>query len=217
MTNSAIRVFLVDDQTLVREGIRTLLGLSNQVQVVGEASDGVKALALIPQNKVDVVLMDVRMPGLSGVDVIKQLRQQNQLPPTIILTTFDDTETVIEGIRAGARGFLLKDVSLATLVDAINVVASGGTLVQPALTERIAQSVIAGTSVSQNGSQPEPLSEREREVLRLMSGGLSNKEIANTLDLSEGTVKNHVSNILAKLGVRDRTRAVLKAIDLGWI
>lgn len=212
-----IKVFLVDDQTLVREGIRTLLSLSDQVHVVDEASDGLQALERIPLAKPDVVLMDVRMPGMNGIETIKQLRAKNALPATIILTTFDDTESVIEGIRAGARGYLLKDVSLATLVDAIKIVAAGGTLVQPALTERIAQSVIVGAAVSEPKLASEPLSEREREVLRLMSGGLSNKEIANALDLSEGTIKNHVSNILAKLGVRDRTRAVLKAIDAGLI
>jgi len=215
--SSRIKVFLVDDQTLVREGIRTLLSLSDQVLVVGEAIDGQQALERIPSAQADVVLMDVRMPGVNGIEAVTRLRAQNQLPPTIILTTFDDTDTVIAGIRAGAKGYLLKDVTLTALVDAIKVVASGGTLVQPVLTERIAQSVIAAAPTFAASSHPEQLSEREREVLRLMSGGMSNKEIANTLDLSEGTVKNHVSNILAKLGVRDRTRAVLKAMELGWI
>ncbi len=205
-----IRVFLVDDQTLVREGIKTLLGLSQRVQVVGEASDGAQAIALLPTSGADVVLMDIRMPGLSGLEVIKTLQARNQLPPTIILTTFDDHELVLTGILAGARGYLLKDVTLEQLVTAIETVHTGGTLVQPTLTSRV-QTSLAGQSVMPD--RQEALSERETEILRLLSGGYSNKEIANALAIAEGTVKNHVSNVLAKLGVRDRTRAVLKAID----
>lgn len=208
-----IKVFIVDDQTLLREGIKTLLGLSGKIQVVGEARDGAEALANIPASGAEVVLMDVRMPGMSGLEVIRRLRDDGQLPPTIILTTFDEHGVVLEGLMAGARGYLLKDVSLTQLVDAIETVRDGGSLFQPALTERISRQRQAA-----NSSQPaEELSERETEILRLMSGGYSNKEIALALHLAEGTVKNHVSNILAKLQVRDRTRAVLKAVDLGLI
>lgn len=208
-----IRVFLVDDQNLVREGIKTLQGLSDKVLVVGEAADGAAAIAEIPTAQPEVVLMDIRMPGLSGLEVIRALAQRSELPPTIILTTFDDHELVLQGLLAGARGYLLKDVSLARLVEAIEVVHGGGTLVQPMLTQRL-ESALAGRG---SDALTEPLSERETEILRLLSGGYSNKEIANALNLAEGTVKNHVSNVLAKLGVRDRTRAVLKAIDLGLI
>lgn len=208
-----IKVFIVDDQTLLREGIKTLLGLSGKIQVVGEARDGAEALANIPASGAEVVLMDVRMPGMSGLEVIRRLRDDGQLPPTIILTTFDEHGVVLEGLMAGARGYLLKDVSLTQLVDAIETVRDGGSLFQPALTERISRQRQAA-----NSSEPaEELSERETEILRLMSGGYSNKEIALALHLAEGTVKNHVSNILAKLQVRDRTRAVLKAVDLGLI
>ncbi len=209
-----IKVFLVDDQTLVREGIKTLLGLSQRVQVIGEAGDGAEAVARIPTSGAEVVLMDIRMPGLSGLDAIKTLQAQGHLPPTIILTTFDDHELVLTGILAGARGYLLKDVSLEQLVTAIETVHGGGTLVQPSLTNRVNQSLAGQTP---QADRQEALSERETEILRLLSGGYSNKEIANALVIAEGTVKNHVSNVLAKLGVRDRTRAVLKAIDQGLI
>lgn len=207
-----IRVFLVDDQTLVREGIKTLLGLSERVTVVGEAGDGAEAVARIPGSGAEVVLMDIRMPRMTGLEAIEALAAADALPPTIILTTFDDHASVLEGLLAGARGYLLKDVSLAQLVAAIETVHAGGSLVQPALTTRIQEALIP------SANRPEPpmeaLSERELEILRLLSGGYSNKEIARALDLAEGTVKNHVSNVLAKLGVRDRTRAVLKALDL---
>lgn len=209
-----IRVFLVDDQTLVREGVKTLLGLSQRVTVVGEAGDGAEAVARIPASGADVVLMDIRMPGMSGLEAIKNLHARGVLPPTIILTTFDDQELVLDGILSGARGYLLKDVSLEQLVSAIETVHGGGTLVQPSLTMRV-QKNFAGTLGAV--TTPETLSERETEILRLLSGGYSNKEIAGALSIAEGTVKNHVSNVLAKLGVRDRTRAVLKAIDQGLI
>lgn len=209
-----IRVCLVDDQTLVRAGIKSLLELSDAVEVIAEANDGVSAIETIPRCKPDVVLLDMRMPGKNGLDVLHALAARNELPPTIILTTFDDDQVVLAGLKAGARGYLLKDVSLDQLVDAIKTVAAGGTLVKPAITERL----LAGLSNIENKfaalDQPDPLTERETEILRLMSAGYSNKEIARALDVAEGTVKNHVSNILSKLGVRDRTRAVLKAFEL---
>lgn len=209
-----IRVCLVDDQTLVRAGIKSLLELSDAVEVIAEANDGVSAIETIPRCKPDVVLLDMRMPGKNGLDVLHALAARNELPPTIILTTFDDDQVVLAGLKAGARGYLLKDVSLDQLVDAIKTVAAGGTLVKPAVTERL----LAGLSHIENKfaalDQPDPLTERETEILRLMSAGYSNKEIARALDVAEGTVKNHVSNILSKLGVRDRTRAVLKAFEL---
>ena len=209
-----IRVFLVDDQTLVRQGVRSLLELSDAVTVIGEARDGDEAIAEIPRIKPDVVLLDLRMPGKSGLEVLEHLSRSGELPPTIILTTFDDDQLVLAGIKAGARGYLLKDVSLEQLVDAIERVAAGGSLVQPVMTQRL----LSGLERMQNDfvslDRPDPLTDRETEILRLMAGGYSNKEIANSLGVAEGTIKNHVSNILSKLGVRDRTRAVLKAFEL---
>jgi DNA-binding NarL/FixJ family response regulator len=212
-----ISVCLVDDQTLVRQGIRSLLDLSDDIRVVAEAGDGAQAVAIIPQCKPDVVLLDMRMPGMSGLDVLNELAAKGALPPTIILTTFDDEQLVLAGIKAGARGFLLKDVSLDQLVDAVRTVAEGGSLVAPVVTQRL----LSGLERMQNQftslEQPDPLTDRETEILRLMAGGYSNKEIANSLRVAEGTVKNHVSNILSKLGVRDRTRAVLKAFEIGIV
>ena len=212
-----ISVCLVDDQTLVRQGIRSLLELSDEIRVVAEAADGAQAVEIVPQAKPDVVLLDMRMPGMSGLDVLNALAAKNQLPATIILTTFDDDQLVLAGLKAGARGYLLKDVSLDQLVDAVKTVASGGSLVAPVVTQRL----LSGLERMQNDftslDRPDPLTERETEILRLMAGGYSNKEIANSLGVAEGTVKNHVSNILSKLGVRDRTRAVLKAFELGIV
>jgi DNA-binding NarL/FixJ family response regulator len=157
------------------------------------------------------------MPRRGGLDVLNELKKSNELPPTIILTTFDDDAVVLEGIRAGAKGYLLKDVSLEQLVDAIHVLVKGGTLVRPAITERIMRSLANISHDFSSFPSPEPLTEREREVLRLMSGGYSNREIAKALSVAEGTIKNHVSNILSKMGVRDRTRAVLKAVEKGYL
>jgi DNA-binding NarL/FixJ family response regulator len=212
-----ISVCLVDDQTLVRQGIRSLLELSDSIRVVAEAADGAQAMKVIAEVAPDVVLLDMRMPGMSGLDVLNALGSSGQLPPTIILTTFDDEQLVLAGLKAGARGYLLKDVSLDQLVDAVKVVADGGTLVAPMVTQRL----LSGLERMQNDftslDRPDPLTERETEILRLMAGGYSNKEIASSLGVAEGTVKNHVSNILSKLGVRDRTRAVLKAFELGIV
>ncbi|MEZ5455169.1 MAG: response regulator transcription factor [Lysobacteraceae bacterium] len=209
-----IRVCLVDDQTLVRQGVRSLLELSENIRVVAEAADGKQALDLIPQIQPDVVLMDMRMPVMSGLEALQTLATRGDMPPTIILTTFDDDQLVLAGIKAGARGYLLKDVSLEQLVEAIERVAAGGSLVQPVMTQRL----LSGLERMQNDfvslDRPDPLTDRETEILRLMAGGYSNKEIANSLGVAEGTIKNHVSNILSKLGVRDRTRAVLKAFEL---
>ncbi|WP_329742837.1 response regulator transcription factor [Dyella sp. A6] len=212
-----ISVCLVDDQNLVRQGIRSLLDLAEDIRVVAECADGAQAVQDIPRIKPDVVLLDLRMPNMSGLEVLQSLSARNELPPTIILTTFDDDQLVLQGLKAGARGYLLKDVSLEQLVEAVRTVAGGGSLVAPMVTQRL----LAGVGRMQNQftslEQPDPLTERETEILRLLSGGYSNKEIANSLKVAEGTVKNHVSNILSKLGVRDRTRAVLKALELGIV
>ena len=211
-----IRVVVVDDQTLVREGIRSLLGLAPDVAVVGEASDGAEAIPLVRKVAPDVVLLDVRMPRVDGLAVLRSLAATGAVPPTLLLTTFDDAEVVLDGIRAGARGYLLKDVSLEQLLGAIRTLAAGGTLFQPAITERVLRGL---PHLPRAGAErePHPLTEREREILRLVAGGYSNREIADAFGVAEGTVKNQVSSILAKLGVRDRTRAVLKGLELGTI
>jgi DNA-binding NarL/FixJ family response regulator len=212
-----INVMLVDDQNLVRKGVRSLLELSDEIEVIAEAADGAEAIEMIPVVNPDVVLLDMRMPGKSGIDVLKELTERDALPPTIILTTFDDDELVLAGIRYGARGYLLKDVALADLVSAVKTVAEGGSIVKPAITQRLLKGLENMQNEFSSLEQPDPLTDRETEILRLMAGGYSNKEIANSLDVAEGTVKNHVSNILSKMGVRDRTRAVLKALELGLI
>ncbi|NII11674.1 response regulator transcription factor [Oleiagrimonas sp. C23AA] len=212
-----ISVCLVDDQNLVRQGIRSLLDLAPDIRVVAECADGKQAVEAIPKARPDVVLLDLRMPNMTGIEVLQTLSARNELPPTVILTTFDDDQLVLSGLKAGARGYLLKDVSLEQLVEAVRTVAGGGSLVAPVVTQRL----LAGVGRIQNQfsslEQPDPLTERETEILRLLAGGYSNKEIANSLRVAEGTVKNHVSNILSKLGVRDRTRAVLKALELGIV
>ena len=212
-----IRVCIVEDQTLVRQGIRSLLDLTQDMKVVAEARDGEEALMVIPKAKPDVVLLDVQLPKRNGIEVLKTLKKTNLLPPTLILTTFDDDSLVLEGIRAGARGFLLKDVTLKQLTEAIRTLKAGGTLIKPAITDRILRGLDLAKPSFPSLDPPAPLTERETAVLRLMVAGYSNREIADAIAVSEGTVKNHVSSILSKLGVRDRTRAVLRALDLGYI
>ncbi|MEL7058804.1 MAG: response regulator transcription factor [Acidobacteriota bacterium] len=212
---SAIRILIVDDQMLVRQGIRSLLGLVAGVEVVGEAASGDEAIAMANELRPDVMLLDLRMPGTDGLGVLRQLGEAQ--PPTLVLTTFDEDAAMLEALRLGARGFLLKDVSLERLAEAIRAIADGGRLVQPALTERIVRAALAVERDFPALEAPDPLTERELEVLRLAVGGFSNREIAETLAMAEGTVKNHVSSILSKLGVRDRTRAVLRALELGLV
>jgi DNA-binding NarL/FixJ family response regulator len=211
-----IRLVLIDDQTLVRRGISSLLELAADLQVVAEAADGDDGVAAIRQEQPDVVLLDVRMPGKGGLDVLTELRSRGELPPTILLTTFDDDEALLAGIKGGARGYLLKDVSLEQLTEAIRTVAAGGSVIRPAVTERVLRGLEHVRRDFDALNPPDPLTKRELEVLRLMAGGYSNREIAGALGASEGTVKNHASSILSKLGVRDRTRAVLKALELGY-
>lgn len=214
-----IRVVLVDDQTLVRSGIRGLLHLTEDIRVVAEAEDGVEARRMLARHAADVLLLDVRMPGCDGIELLRA--PGCVLPPAIMLTTFDDEDALFEAMRLGARGFVLKDISLERLADGIRSVARGGTLFRPALTERIRASFERGPGAPgpTPGAMPAGgvLTQRETEVLALVAAGLSNGEIAAHLGASEGTVKNHVSSILAKLGVRDRVRAVLRGIELSLI
>lgn len=215
-----IRVAVIDDQTLVRQGIVSLLSLATDLTVVAQAANGAGIVELIAQHQVDVVLMDIQMPQVSGIDALHLLAAAAVPVPVIILTTFDDNERVLQAMQAGARGYLLKDVALELLVDAIHRVHAGGNLVQPGITDKILASFLNRKSAT---SAPEPLAEldqlsaKELEILRLLATGFSNREIASAVFKSEGTVKNQVSAILAKLGVRDRTKAVLKAIDLGLL
>lgn len=212
-----IDVLLADDHTLVRQGIRTLLGLTPDVRVVAEASDGDDALRLLREQRVDVALLDVRMPRRTGLDVLRELGAGDGIPPVILLTTFDEDAVVLDALRLGARGFLLKDVSLDQLAEAVRVVSGGGSLIHPAVTDRVRRGAQHATPSFAASELPDPLTAREVEVLRLVAAGYSNREIATALGTAEGTVKNQTSSVLSKLGVRDRTRAVLKALELGWI
>lgn len=206
-----IRVCIVEDQTLVRQGLRSMLALSEDIEVAAEAEDGLQAVALLPALQPDVLLLDYRMPHLDGLGVLRRLRQLGALPPTLILTTFEDDDLLISGVEAGARGYLLKDVSLEILLRAIRTVARGGRWLQPVTTERVRAPEGPGDSWP---GDPVTLTEREQEVLRLMAGGFSNREIAGLITTTEGTIKSYVSNILSKMGVRDRTRAVLRAMEI---
>ena len=215
----SIRVLLVDDQKLMREGLRVLLELEPDLDVVAEAGDGQAAVEAYAAHQPDVVLMDIRMPGMDGVEATWRLRERWPQARVIILTTFDDDEYVFEGLRAGALGYLLKDVSGQELAEAVRTVAAGGALIEPSVARKVLAEFarLAPPARPLEEALPEPLSGREREVLQLLGQGLSNREIATRLSLAEGTVKNYVTGILQKLGVRDRTQAAVRARELGVI
>ena len=214
-----IRLLLVDDQALFREGLSTLLSIYPDLEIVGEAANGQEALQKVEALRPDVVLMDLRMPVLDGVAATRRLKEIQPASRVIILTTFDDDEHVFDGLRAGAVGYLLKDVSSEKLVEAIRTTARGESFLQP----NIAAKLVAEFARLEENARPpaqdllEPLSGRELEILAQVASGASNKEIAAALFITEGTVKNHVTNILSKLGVRDRTQAALKAREMGLI
>lgn len=211
-----IRVLVVDDQTLVRQGIRSLLALTQEVDVVGEAADGDEALDHLDRVEVDVLLLDLRMPGRDGISTLQAMAERGLAVPTLVLTTFDDEELVLASLQSGARGYLLKDVTLEQLVSGVRCLAAGGTLLEPAMTQRLLRAVAdRPTRGAEEVIAPERLTARELDVLRLAALGWSNREIAVGLHLAEGTVKNHMSSVLLKLGVRDRTRAVLRALEAG--
>ena len=210
MSAVPLRLALADDQALVRSGLGALLSGFSQLQVVVEAGDGGALLAAIEAEPVDVVLSDIRMPGLDGFALLTQMRARAITTPVILLTTFDEPELALRAAAAGARGFLLKDASPEDLLDAITRVAAGETLLAPVSTDPVR----ARFAYRDQSEPSDTFSEREVAILRLLAGGYSNKEIARAVFLSEGTVKNYVSDILDKLGARDRTRAVLKAITL---
>ena len=204
-----IRVLVVENEALVRQGLMRVLELDLELEVCGEAADGIAALALIRERAPDVMLLDVRMPTLDGIGVLERLADFEHAPPCLILTTFNDSDIALEALKKGAKGYLLKDVSFEQLGEAIRALAGGGTHFASVITNALR----AAPEVKDPGSH-EALTDRELEVLRLMAGGYSNKEIADALAVAERTIKNHVSHILAKLYVRDRTRAVLKALEL---
>ncbi len=213
-----VRVLIVDDQALVRRGFRMILDAEPDVTVVGEAATGLEAVEEAVRLQPDVVLMDIRMPGLDGIEATRRITAAGPVPRVVVLTTFDLDEHVLESIRAGASGFLLKDVPPEELVRAINVVAEGDALLAPSVTRRVLAQVAATPSLSAEGSAAlASLTDRETDVLRLLARGLSNAEIAASLFLGETTVKTHVGRVLAKLGVRDRVQAVVAAYESGLI
>lgn len=214
-----IRILLVDDQRLMRDGLKTLLELEPDLEVVGEAGDGQEAIATYADLYPDVVLMDVRMPNMDGVQATRALNDRWDDVRVVILTTFDDDEYVFEGLRAGALGYLLKDVSGAELADAVRTVAGGGVLIEPSVARKVVTEFarIAPPARSADDQLPEPLTDREQDVLEFLAEGLTNREIAGRLHLAEGTVKNYVTTILQKLNVRDRTQAAIRARELGLL
>lgn len=211
-----ITILLVDDQRLMRDGLRTLLELEDDLDVVGEAGNGAEAITRYAELQPAIVLMDVRMPGMDGVESTRRLHAQWPTVKVIILTTFDEDEYIFEGLRAGALGYLLKAVSGEELADAIRRVAAGQALIDPAVTRKVVDAFarLAPPVRPIDAGLAEPLSDRELDVLKLVANGLSNREIAERLYLAEGTVKNYVTSLLGKIGARDRTQAALRGREL---
>jgi DNA-binding NarL/FixJ family response regulator len=214
---SVIRVLVVDDQALVRAGFRMILEAERDVEVVGEAADGIEAVAAVKQHEPDVVLMDVRMPNLDGIAAARQILEGGSAAKVLMLTTFDMDEYVYEALRAGASGFLLKDVPPERLVAGIRAVASGEALLAPSVTRRLIETFVRRQPDRPPPRSIEELTAREREVLELLARGLSNQEIAETFVLSETTVKTHVAHVLSKLELRDRIQAVVFAYECGLV
>jgi len=215
-----VRVLVVDDQTLFREALTTLLRTREEVDVVGAAPDGAQALELVPVLHPDVVLMDLRMPVLDGVATTQRLRVEHPEVRVLVLTTFDGDDEVFPALRAGAVGYLLKDATASRLVEGVLAAARGESVLQPSVAAKVLARMNQLPDVPDAPRQQpllDPLTERELDVLRAVADGLSNRETAARLFLSEGTVKNHVTNVLAKLGVRDRTQAALRARALGLL
>jgi DNA-binding NarL/FixJ family response regulator len=212
-----MRIVLVEDETLVRLGLCELLNLNENFEIVAQADDGVGAIETIMQTESDVVLMDVRLPGLSGVDVLKEVRQRGLTTPIILITTFDDDDMFFRAIQNGANGFIRKDSTLADLTSCIEKVIAGERVFRPSVTQSARTGLEAFQPKFESMELPEPLTKKELEVLALMTAGLSNKEIAESQGVTEATIKTHASAIFAKLGVRDRVRAVLKGLEIGCI
>ncbi|MBA6232492.1 MULTISPECIES: response regulator [unclassified Colwellia] len=206
-----INVALVDDQQLVRQGIAGLLSLSDDISIIWQAENGEHAQEMLASEMIpDVLLLDIRMPKVNGIELVKILRSQGSTLPILMLTTFDDSELFMQSLQAGANGFLLKDVSLEKLVNAVKTLADGGFVAEPVVIKQLNQGLNDAPMIDN-------LTEKEQQILKLVAGGFSNKEIARSIFLAEGTVKNHVSTILSKLNTRDRTRAVLIALNQGLI
>jgi DNA-binding NarL/FixJ family response regulator len=212
-----IRVLLADDQALVRHGFGMILRGEEDLEVTGEAADGAEAVALVQRLEPDVVLMDVRMPTLDGIEATRQIVSGLDSPRVLVLTTFDNDEIVLGALRAGASGFLLKDAPGDQLVAAIKIVAGGGSLFAPSVTRRLVERFLDDAPQDSIFPGLDELTDREQQILRLVAGGLSNAEIAAHLVLSEHTVKTHVTHLLQKLDLRDRTQAVVLAYEAGIV
>jgi DNA-binding NarL/FixJ family response regulator len=212
-----IRVLLADDQALVRDGFRALIDREPDLAVVAEAADGVEAIAAVRAHRPDVVLMDVRMPNIDGLTATRRVLALPEPPRVLVLTTFDRNEWVYDALRAGASGFLLKDVRGSQLTDAIRTVAAGEALLSPSITRRLIEEFVARQPAPAPAAPPDALTEREAEVLRLLAAGLTNAEIAERLFVGHSTVKTHVARLLAKLELRDRAQAVVYAYESGFV
>jgi DNA-binding NarL/FixJ family response regulator len=214
-----IRVVLADDQALVRGGFRSLLDARDDIDVVGEAADGHEAVALARQHRPDVVLMDIRMPGLDGLDATRQIASDPDLAAVrvVILTTFGLDEYLFDALRYGASGFLVKDTRPADLVEAVRVVAAGDSLISPSMTRRLIEEFATNAKPSRPAKELDVLTHREREVLALVAGGLTNDEIGQRLYLSPATARTHVSRIMTKLAARDRTQLAVLAYETGLV
>jgi DNA-binding NarL/FixJ family response regulator len=219
MPKNKIKLMLVDDQRLMRDGLRTLMELEPDIEVIAEAQNGEQACTIYAEKKPNVVLMDIRMPVMDGVEATRQILKSWPEALIIILTTFDDDHFVFEGLRAGALGYLLKDVSGSELAEAIRTVVNGGALIGPSIARKMVAEFarLAPLDGFKKSDLVNPLSNRELDILRLLSKGMSNKEIATHSHLAEGTVKNYVSSILTKFGASDRTHLILKAKEIGLI
>lgn len=216
--SAPIRVLVADDHHLVRSGLRAMLDVHDDLDVVGEAEDGLAALAAVDELSPDVVVMDIRMPRLDGIEATRRLREREDAPQVLVLTTFDLDDYVYEALRAGAGGFLLKDAPPAQLAEAVRTVAAGDALLAPAVTRRLVERYVRTPAPgARQWAELERLTDREREVLLLVARGLSNAEVAAELFLSEATVKTHVTRVLTKLGLRDRVQAVVLAYETGLV
>jgi DNA-binding NarL/FixJ family response regulator len=212
-----VRVLLADDQALVRDGFRLILDIEPDVEVIGEAADGASAVDRTVALKPDVVLMDIRMPGLDGIEATRRIVRAGSSSRVLVLTTYDEDAYLYDAMRAGASGFLLKDVRRDQLVNAIRTVAAGDALLHPALTKRLLDHFCAGPAPVEHPAEVSKLTERELEVLRLVARGRSNTEIAKELFLSEATVKTHLAHVMAKLRLRDRVQAVVFSYESGLV
>jgi DNA-binding NarL/FixJ family response regulator len=215
---SGLRILIADDEAIVRDGLRTILDLEDDLTVVGEAADGAQAVTAARELTPDVALIDIQMPGMNGIEATRCILQAPNPPRVLVLTTFDRNEYVYEAMRAGASGFLLKDVRRQQLVDAVRTIVSGDTLLAPTITRRLIEEFC--TRPSPGTTTPPELADltpRELEVLRLLARGQSNAEIAATLVVAESTVKTHIARIMAKLGLNDRAQAVIAAYETGLV